>query len=102
MNPVRNPTFNGSESGEPFAFRTPTVPEQHPAAPDPIPEFLIDQKQGSAYDLLLERLEKRLLVKVLSKNRGDRKKTAEYLGVEYSDLLKKLAKHRLSAGLDSR
>ncbi len=102
MNPERFPTPNGGDQGESFAFRTPTVPEQHPEAPDPIPEFVIDQEQGCAYDLLLDRLEKRLLVKVLSKNRGDRKKTAAYLGLEYSDLLKKLAKHRLSVDVDPR
>ncbi len=102
MNAERFPTSNGSDPGEPFAFRIPTAPEQRPEAPDPIPEFLIDREQGSTYDLLLERLEKRLLVKVLSKNHGDRKKTAEYLGVEYSELLKKLAKHRLSVDVDSR
>ena len=102
MNPERFPTSNGSEPGEPFSFRTPTAPEQHPEPPDPVPEFLIGREQASAYDLLLERLEKRLLVKVLSKNRGDRKKTAAYLGMEYSELLKKLAKHRLSVDADSR
>ena len=62
---------------------------------DPIPEFFFALNKECLIDLLFERLEKRLLVRILSLNQGDRHKTAEYLEMEYSVLRQELKKHRL-------
>ena len=62
----------------------------------PFPEFFVTQAPESCLsDLLFERLEKRLLVRILSKNQGDRQRTARYLEMEDSALREELTKHRL-------
>ena len=62
---------------------------------DPLPEFFVTPSEASLYDLLLERLEKRLLVRILSKNQGDRRRAARYLEMEYSALREELMRHQL-------
>ena len=59
------------------------------------PEFFVTPQNVCVYDLLLERLEKRLLVRILSKNHGDRQRTAEYLEMELAALRRELKKHQL-------
>ena len=59
------------------------------------PEFFVTAQDMSACDLLVERLEKRLLVRILSKNKGDRRRTAEYLEMELAALRRELKKHHL-------
>ncbi len=66
-----------------------------PEMPFPFPEFFISPAGTSLFDLLLERLDKRLLVHILSENQGDRLKAAEYLEMEYRDLYLELEKHHL-------
>lgn len=62
----------------------------------PIPEFFVARAPETClYDLLLERLEKRLLVRILSMNQGDRLRAARYLDMEYSALCEELTKHHL-------
>jgi DNA-binding NtrC family response regulator len=61
----------------------------------PFPGFFVTPPETCLYDLLLERLEKRLLVRILSKNQGDRQRTAKYLEMEYSVLREELMRHRL-------
>jgi transcriptional regulator with AAA-type ATPase domain len=63
--------------------------------PFPFPEFFISSSRICLFDLLLERLDKRLLVHILSENQGDRLKAAEYLEMEYPDLCLELEKHHL-------
>jgi DNA-binding protein Fis len=59
------------------------------------PEFFVSAQNVCVYDLLVELLEKRLLVRILSKNQGDRRRTAEYLEMELAALRRKLRKHQL-------
>ncbi|MFA9452952.1 MAG: hypothetical protein ACERK6_03480 [Candidatus Aminicenantaceae bacterium] len=75
-------------------------PEHFPTSGDaedqnPIPEFFVTLQNECLIDLLFERLEKRLLVRILSMNRGDRQRTAEYLEMEYAALCQELKKHHL-------
>ncbi len=66
-----------------------------PEMPFPFPEFFVNPSGICLFDLLLEGLDKRLLVHILSENQGDRLKAAEYLEMEYTDLCLELEKHHL-------
>ncbi len=97
MNPERFPISGGAENQ-----KTPTSSFRNVC--DAIlrddflalfPEFFVTPQNVCVYDLLVELLEKRLLVRILSKNHGDRQKTAEYLEMELAALHRELKKHRL-------
>lgn len=81
--------------------RDPILPLPESVAPtpdEPLPHFpdsLVSRSRSGMFDLLLEGLDKRLLVRILRKNRGDRKKTAEYLGMDDITLERMLKRHRL-------
>ena len=70
-------------------------PASYGNGPDPFPEFFVTHPRACLYDLLLDRLDKRLLVGILSKNRGDRRKTARYLEMEDAVLQEELLRHQL-------
>ncbi len=75
-------------------------PERFPTSGDaghqnPFPDFFISLRKECLIDLLFERLEKRLLVRILSMNHGDRYRTAEYLEMEYAALCQELEEHHL-------
>jgi len=62
---------------------------------DPFPEFFITTPDACLYDLIMDRLDKRLLVRILSRNQGDRRKTARYLEMEDAVLQEELLRHQL-------
>ena len=66
------------------------------------PEFFVSPQDVCVYDLLVERLEKRLLVRILSKNHGNRQRAAEYLEMELTALRRELKKHQLVVHKDRK
>ena len=66
------------------------------------PEFFVSPQEVCVYDLLVERLEKRLLVRILSKNHGDRQRAADYLEMELAALRRELKKHQLIVHKDHK
>ena len=66
------------------------------------PEFFVSPQDVCVFDLLVERLEKRLLVRILSKNHGNRQRAAEYLEMELTTLRRELKKHQLIVHKDHK
>jgi len=98
MNPERFPTSGDADRQNPpsRSFRSvsdATLLDDFLAL---FPEFFVSPQDVCVYDLLVERLEKRLLVRILSKNQGDRQRTAEYLEMELAALRRELKKHQLA------
>lgn len=59
---------------------------------DRLVEYLIDNNVGNIHQLIMGEVERRLLIKVLEKNRGNKRQAAKQLGMSRNTFHRKLGK----------
>jgi len=86
--PATDTSDSGTGPGKAKAFLETNIGQSL----DRLVEYLIDNNVGNIHGLIMGEVEKRLLIKVLEKNRGNKRQAAKQLGMSRNTFHRKLSK----------
>jgi DNA-binding protein Fis len=86
--PATQTTDGGTVPGKPKALLESNIGQSL----DRLVEYLIDNNVGNIHQLIMGEVERRLLIKVLEKNRGNKRQAAKQLGMSRNTFHRKLGK----------
>ncbi|MBM3299230.1 MAG: hypothetical protein FJY85_04685 [Deltaproteobacteria bacterium] len=95
MKSKRNENVTGLQTGQapPGPSRGRTVFESNIGASiDTLVEYLMDNKVDDIHSLIMGEVEKRLIIKVLERSRGNKRLAAKRLGMSRNTFLRKIRK----------